>query len=192
MRMRESAAATVALLAALWSPLAAQRTRDRPTLIFTMSGAHIDGTGLWSIGDQPVTDLSAGGTGLTDHFILARSIKRTLGAAFSALGRTIAFDAFACVDAVVHGIAQPAEHDEVELRRRDHHLRREHPNLGVIGANRSGGGRGALDKNQLHAVAVLFKELGFLGHPERRELADLARPYHVDARRHGRSCVNQK
>src|SRR5437870_1108409 len=83
MRMRESAAATVALLATLWSPLAAQRTRDRPTLIFTMSGAYIDGTGLWSIGDQPVTDLSAGGTGLTDHFILARSIKRTLGAAFS-------------------------------------------------------------------------------------------------------------
>jgi opacity protein-like surface antigen len=82
MRMRESAAA-VALLATLWTPLAAQRTRDRPTLIFTVSGAYIDGTGLWSIGDQPVTDLSTGGSGLTDHYILSRSIKRTLGAAFS-------------------------------------------------------------------------------------------------------------
>jgi opacity protein-like surface antigen len=82
MRMRASVAA-VALLATFWTPMAAQRTRDRPTLIFTISGAYIGGDGLWSIGDQPVTDLSSGGSGLTDHFILARSIKQTIGAAFS-------------------------------------------------------------------------------------------------------------
>jgi hypothetical protein len=83
MRIREPVAVAVALAATLWTPLAAQHARDRPILIFTMSGAYIDGAGLWSIPDQPITDLSAGGTGLTDHFILNRSIKRTLGAAFS-------------------------------------------------------------------------------------------------------------
>ena len=44
-----------------------------------------------------------------------------------------AFDAFAGVNAVVHGIAQPAEHDQVQLRRRDHDLRRKHADLGVAG-----------------------------------------------------------
>ncbi|MBA3496412.1 MAG: hypothetical protein H0T86_04845, partial [Gemmatimonadales bacterium] len=48
MRVREVAAA-VALLATLWTPLAAQRTRDRPTLIFTVSGAYLDGVGLWTV-----------------------------------------------------------------------------------------------------------------------------------------------
>ena len=83
MRMRESAAVAVMVLATLWTPLAAQRRRDRPTLIFTVSGAYIDGVGLWSIGDQPVTDRSGGASGPTDHFVLSRSTKRTLGAAFS-------------------------------------------------------------------------------------------------------------
>ena len=80
MRVRDAAAA-IALLAPLWSPLAAQRTRDRPTLIFTVSGAYLDGVGLWTVGDQ-VMDI--GGPLPPDHFLLSRSIKRTVGAGFSA------------------------------------------------------------------------------------------------------------
>jgi hypothetical protein len=80
MRVRE-AAATLVLLATLGSPVAAQRTRDRPTLVFTVSGAYVDGPGLWSVPDQ-VIDI--GGPLPPDHFFLSRSIKRTLGAAFSA------------------------------------------------------------------------------------------------------------
>lgn len=78
--MRESVA-TIALLAALGSPLAAQATRDRPTLIFTISGAYLGGIGLWNVPDQPVDDASAGV--LTDHFNLGRSVKRTFGAGLS-------------------------------------------------------------------------------------------------------------
>jgi len=81
MRITESVAVTVACLATLWSPLAAQATRDRPTLVFTVSAAYLDGVGLWSVPDQPVTD--AGTVPLTDHFALNRNIKRTLGAGFS-------------------------------------------------------------------------------------------------------------
>jgi hypothetical protein len=80
--MRESVAIAIALLAALGTPLAAQATRDRPTLIFTVSGAYIDGIGLWTVPDQPVTDNRS--TPLTDHFFLTRSVKRTFGGGFSA------------------------------------------------------------------------------------------------------------
>jgi hypothetical protein len=83
MRVRELATVAVALLATFGSPLAAQRTRDRPTLIFTVSGAYLDGVGLWTVPDQPVPDLSDGANPLVDHFFLDRSIKRTLGAGFS-------------------------------------------------------------------------------------------------------------
>ena len=49
MRMREAVAVALALPARRsGSPLAAQRTRDRPTLIFTVSGAYLDGVGLWT------------------------------------------------------------------------------------------------------------------------------------------------
>ncbi len=80
MRVREAAAA-MALLATLWSPVAAQRTRDRPQLVFTVSGAYIDGSGLWTVDDQL---MDIGGPLPPDHFFLTRSIKRTIGAAFSA------------------------------------------------------------------------------------------------------------
>jgi hypothetical protein len=80
MRVRQAAAA-FALLATLWSPLAAQRTRDRPTLVFTVSGAYLDGTGLWTVPDQ---NMDIGGPLPPDHFFLNRSIKRTLGASFAA------------------------------------------------------------------------------------------------------------
>ena len=83
MRIRETAFMAVALLAVVGTPLTAQATRDRPNLVFTVSGAYIGSGGLWSIANQPVTDLSVGGEGLTDNYILNRSIKRSLGAAFS-------------------------------------------------------------------------------------------------------------
>lgn len=79
--MRTPVAVAIALLA-IASPLAAQATRDRPTLIFTVSGAYLDGVGLWTVPDQPVSD-NTNGT-LIDHFLLRRSVKRTLGAGFSA------------------------------------------------------------------------------------------------------------
>lgn len=82
MRVREVATVAVALLATLGTPLAAQSTRDRPTLIFTVSGAYLDGIGLWSV-NQPVPDLPDVGPALVDNFILNRSIKRTIGAGFS-------------------------------------------------------------------------------------------------------------
>lgn len=82
MRVREAVA--VALLATLGMPLAAQATRDRPTLIFTISGARLNGVSLWTVADQPVVDLSTGGAGLVDHFAVNRSIKSAFGAGFSA------------------------------------------------------------------------------------------------------------
>ena len=78
MRMKEAVAVAFACVATLCTPLAAQRTRDRPTLIFTVSGAYLGGVGLWSVPDQPVPD----NDGL-DHFALSRSVKRTIGAGFS-------------------------------------------------------------------------------------------------------------
>jgi len=79
--MRPAVAVATALLAALGTPLAAQATRDRPTLVFTVSGAYLDGIRLWTVPDQPVED-NTNGT-LTDHFLLRRNVKKTLGAGFS-------------------------------------------------------------------------------------------------------------
>jgi hypothetical protein len=81
MRMKAAVAIAVACLITLSSQLAAQRTRDRPTLIFTVSGAYLDGVRLWSVADQPVSDI--GDITLTDHFGLTRDVKRTIGAGFS-------------------------------------------------------------------------------------------------------------
>lgn len=81
MRMRDAVAVAVACLATLGPPLAAQRTRDRPTLIFTVTGAYLDGVGLWAVPDQPVDDIGA--VTLTDHFGLTRGVKRTIGGGFS-------------------------------------------------------------------------------------------------------------
>ena len=82
MRIREPVAIGVALLATLWTPLGAQRTRDRPTLIFTVSGAYVDGVGLWTVPSQPVPDLS-NSAALVDNFFLKRAIKQSFGAGFS-------------------------------------------------------------------------------------------------------------
>lgn len=81
MRVREAVAIVVAVasLATPVIPLAAQATRDRPTLVLSVSGAYLDGVGLWTVPDQLIdVDALAG-----DHFRLNRSIKRTLGAGFS-------------------------------------------------------------------------------------------------------------
>ena len=80
MREAVAVALTAACLVIPGSPLAAQRTADRPTLIFTISGAYLDDVGLWRVSDQPVTDPA---TGRTDHFALTRNVKRTIGAGFS-------------------------------------------------------------------------------------------------------------
>jgi hypothetical protein len=82
MRKNEAVAVAFACLATLCSPLAAQRTRDRPTLIFTVSLAYLDGLNLWSVADQPVPDAS-GNVPLIDHFALRRDVKRTIGGGFS-------------------------------------------------------------------------------------------------------------
>lgn len=80
MRIRDLAAATAALLAAHATPAAAQRTGDRARLVFTVSGAYIQGRGLWSVPSQPVQDAP-----FIDNFALSRSIKRTFGAGFSGI-----------------------------------------------------------------------------------------------------------
>jgi opacity protein-like surface antigen len=81
MRITQSVAAALAALTALVSPAAAQARRERPTLVFTVSGAYRDGVSLWTVPDQPVEDNS--GVTLTDHFFLNRSVRRSLGAGFS-------------------------------------------------------------------------------------------------------------
>src|SRR5207253_2100914 len=50
-------------------------------LVFTVSGAYLDGIRLWTVPDQPVEDRTLGT--LTDHFFLRRNVKKTLGAGFS-------------------------------------------------------------------------------------------------------------
>lgn len=82
MLMREAVAValTAACLVIPGSPLAAQRTADRPILIFTISGAYLDDVGLWSVPDQPVTDPASG---RTDHFAITRNVKRTIGFGFA-------------------------------------------------------------------------------------------------------------
>jgi hypothetical protein len=77
MRTRALALAA-ALLVAPTLPAAAQRTGDQSRIIFTVSGAYIQGRGLWSVPGQPVQEPP-----FTDTFILSRSIKRNFGAGFS-------------------------------------------------------------------------------------------------------------
>ncbi len=99
-------------------------------------------------------------------------------------------DSLAGEDTIVHGVAETAEHREIQAlqRRFDHYLRREHADLGVAGDQSRRRGTCALNKNKLALVAVLFEQLRFFGDPQRRELTDLARPDDVDVggrSRHG-------
>jgi hypothetical protein len=86
MRIRDLAAVAAALLAAHATPAAAQATGDRARLVFTVSGAYIQGRGLWSVPSQPVQEvIVGGGTPVTDNFALSRGTKSTLGAGFSGI-----------------------------------------------------------------------------------------------------------
>jgi opacity protein-like surface antigen len=72
-----------ALLAAcgligIWTPALAQRTKDRARLVFTVSGAYIQGSGLWTVPQQPLQELPP-----PDTLFLNRSIKPSLGFGFS-------------------------------------------------------------------------------------------------------------
>ena len=78
MRVRELAALVIAGLAIRSAPAAAQRTGDRARLVFTVSGAFVGSTGLWTVPQQPLTDQFPG-----DTFFLSRSIKRAFGAGFA-------------------------------------------------------------------------------------------------------------
>src|SRR5687768_4933628 len=78
MRFRDLATFAAVFLAAP-APLEAQRTGDRARLVFTVSGAYVEGKGLWSVASQPVQD----GLAFTDNFALSRSIMPTFAAGFS-------------------------------------------------------------------------------------------------------------
>jgi opacity protein-like surface antigen len=78
MRIRATLAVAALLLATQTISAAGQATRDRARLVFTISGAYIDGKGLWSVPDQPlVTD------GLEDNLSLGREVKSTVAAALA-------------------------------------------------------------------------------------------------------------
>jgi hypothetical protein len=85
MRIRALAAVTASLLAAQVSPLAAQRTGDRARLIFTVSGAYIQGRGLWTVPNQPINQSVDDTTSLVDNMVLGRSVNRTFGAGLSGM-----------------------------------------------------------------------------------------------------------
>lgn len=57
---------------------AAQATGDQARIIFTVSGAYIQGRGLWTVANQPVQDPP-----FQDNYVLSRSIQPTFGAGFS-------------------------------------------------------------------------------------------------------------
>jgi hypothetical protein len=77
MRIRDLAA-VAALLAAPSTAAVAQRTGDEARIIFTVSGAYIQGRGLWTVPTQPVQEPP-----FVDDFVLSRSIKANFGAGFS-------------------------------------------------------------------------------------------------------------
>jgi hypothetical protein len=78
MRIRHLAIVAAALLVSA-GPLEGQRTGDRARLIFTVSGAYVQGKGLWTVRDQPVLD----GPNTIDRLGISRSIMPTFGAGLS-------------------------------------------------------------------------------------------------------------
>ena len=76
MRIGRAAVLAALLLGSLGPRLAAQATGDRSQLVFTISGAYIGGTGLWSVPAQPLSFDE-----FTDNLTLSRSISSTFGAA---------------------------------------------------------------------------------------------------------------
>jgi hypothetical protein len=70
--------AGIAMLSLLAGPMSAQKRGDQATLVFTVSGAYIDGQGLWSVPAQPIQDGA-----FSDTYDLNRSVKSTFGASLS-------------------------------------------------------------------------------------------------------------
>lgn len=70
--------AGIALLSLVATPAAAQKRGDQATLVFTVSGAYIQGKRLWSVASQPIQD-----DAFTDFYNLRRDIQNTLGASLS-------------------------------------------------------------------------------------------------------------
>jgi len=75
MRIRGVIALAGALVAILPPTAAAQRSGDRSRLVFTVSGAYIDGKGLWTVPNQQLTV-----DGFDNTLVLSRIIKNTFGA----------------------------------------------------------------------------------------------------------------
>jgi opacity protein-like surface antigen len=78
MRMRGVIAVAGLLLAAPFVSAGAQATGDRARLVFTVSGAFVDGKGLWSVPSQRLML-----EGLEDNLVISRNIKSTLGASLA-------------------------------------------------------------------------------------------------------------
>lgn len=78
MRMRGVIAVAGLLLAAPFVSAGAQATGDRARLVFTVSGAFVDGKGLWSVPNQRLML-----EGLEDNLVISRNIKSTLGASLA-------------------------------------------------------------------------------------------------------------
>lgn len=76
--MRIRACTVLATLLCSAAPAAAQRTGDQATLVFTVSGAYIQGKGLWNVPNQPVQD----GV-FEDVYNIRRDIQSTIGASLS-------------------------------------------------------------------------------------------------------------
>jgi hypothetical protein len=89
MRIRHLAIVAAALLVSA-GPLEGQRTGDRARLIFTVSGAYVQGKGLWTVRDQPVLD----GPNTIDRLGISRSIMPTSGTYFAGEHVGLTADAF--------------------------------------------------------------------------------------------------
>lgn len=85
MRIRRLGALIAVLVAAQAGSLHAQASGDRSQLVFTVSGAYIQGRGLWTVGNQPIAQTIDDTLPTTDNYVLSRSIKRTFGAGFSGI-----------------------------------------------------------------------------------------------------------
>jgi len=84
MRIRGAIAVAALLLATQAVSAAAQATGDRARLVFTVSGAYVDGKGLWTVPNQSFQVSEASGPPLNPStLVLGRNIQNTLGAALS-------------------------------------------------------------------------------------------------------------
>jgi hypothetical protein len=83
MRIRDLAVGAAILFVSHVTPAAAQRTGDRARLVFTVSGAYVQGRGLWTVPNQPVQQTGDDMLPAVDNFLINRSVKGTVAAGFS-------------------------------------------------------------------------------------------------------------